>query len=349
MLVSSPSWHPEGIGRELIAATLANSELVAKCRPIGVLALREAGHFYKIGRPSDGGAHQGDLGRIGVGVVHRVRDTLVYQSASPAASSTTWPAPTPATQPLEELCQRDDPLALIAVEDREATPVIAVIGLNGLKNVLLGRAGRRERRARRPGDWWRHFPPRRRFRRRTVAVSTVFGNQRSLVPASLCANARPLLLPTGTRARPVRGRQAKSFTVDRRKGPLLNTLSEQTPRAEVCRRWEARPLMELNERCLIYFMSERINFTTSILPPGGSSPLDPGHPGAHEVAYCVSGEIVVEIGDGDGEFVCLAAGDAVLIHDGVPHTVYNAGPEPAEMIWSAAPSIGRPLVPPKST
>jgi oxalate decarboxylase/phosphoglucose isomerase-like protein (cupin superfamily) len=117
-----------------------------------------------------------------------------------------------------------------------------------------------------------------------------------------------------------------------------------TEKATLCREDHAHPLMENEELALIYFQSERLTFATSVLPPGARSNLDPGHPGAHEVAYCVSGELVLELGHGDGHFVRLKAGDAVLIHEGIAHTAFNPGAQPAEVVWAAAPGLGRPLV-----
>jgi hypothetical protein len=38
------------------------------------------------------------------------------------------------------------------------------------------------------------------------------------------------------------------------------------------------------------------------------------------------------------------AGDAYLIGDGVPHTIYNPGAEQAYVVWSVAPSLARPLI-----
>jgi mannose-6-phosphate isomerase-like protein (cupin superfamily) len=124
------------------------------------------------------------------------------------------------------------------------------------------------------------------------------------------------------------------------------TASAEGPstRVEVCRRHEAKPLMEGAEFALIYFHTNRIVFSATTLPAGGTSTRDPGHPGADEVVYCVSGQVVIEVGDNQGEFVLLHAGEAALIHEGVPHTASNPGPEQANMIWAAAPHLGRPLV-----
>lgn len=124
----------------------------------------------------------------------------------------------------------------------------------------------------------------------------------------------------------------------------MTDVGTETRQADVCRRWDAKPLVEGGELALIYFQSDKLVFSASTLQPGQKSIRDPGHPGAHEVVYCFRGEVVIEVGDGEGNFIRLAAGDAALIHDGVPHTGYNLGSEPAEMIWCAAPGLGRPLV-----
>lgn len=108
---------------------------------------------------------------------------------------------------------------------------------------------------------------------------------------------------------------------------------------------DATPIMEYQEMALVYFRTDKLTFATSYLPPGTKSGYDPGHPGAHEVVYCIEGEIVLELGPEKQEAVRLKRGDAYLIEDGVPHTVYNAGAEQAIMAWAAAPGLGRDLTP----
>ncbi|MEU7838873.1 MULTISPECIES: cupin domain-containing protein [unclassified Nonomuraea] len=98
--------------------------------------------------------------------------------------------------------------------------------------------------------------------------------------------------------------------------------------------------MEGDEFALKYFHSDRLVFAYSTMPPGGKSAFDPGHVGADEVVYVVKGQILIQIGD-KGDFVNLREGDAALIEDSVPHTVYNPGPAQAEMTWSTAPVLGR--------
>lgn len=110
--------------------------------------------------------------------------------------------------------------------------------------------------------------------------------------------------------------------------------------AEVVRRADAEAIMEGDEFALKYFHSQRMVFTYSSIPPSGKSLLDPGHQGAEEIVYVTRGQIVIEVGD-KGEFINLGEGDAALIHDSVPHKVYNPGPGQAEMTWSTAPGLGR--------
>jgi oxalate decarboxylase/phosphoglucose isomerase-like protein (cupin superfamily) len=102
--------------------------------------------------------------------------------------------------------------------------------------------------------------------------------------------------------------------------------------------------MEGDELALFYFQSDKLTLVSSMLGPGRKSARDPGHAGAHEIVYCIQGEVILEISEGDREFVRVGAKDAALIYEGVPHTVYNAGSEHAEMIWCVAPSLGRPMI-----
>lgn len=57
----------------------------------------------------------------------------------------------------------------------------------------------------------------------------------------------------------------------------------------------------------------------------------------------MAGQLVIQFGDGDDrEFVRLGAGDEILINEGVPHTLFNRGPDQVRITWSIAPSLGRP-------
>lgn len=112
---------------------------------------------------------------------------------------------------------------------------------------------------------------------------------------------------------------------------------------EVRRRADTKIFMDGGEMVMRYFTSDKILFSASTLAPGQASGRDPGHAGAHEIGYCAEGQIVLQFGDGaEREFIQLEAGDAVLIDEGVPHTLFNPGPDQARMTWSIAPSLGRP-------
>jgi uncharacterized RmlC-like cupin family protein len=114
-------------------------------------------------------------------------------------------------------------------------------------------------------------------------------------------------------------------------------------RFELRREADAKIFMDGGEMVLRYFTTDKILFSASTLAPGEKSNRDAGHAGAHEIGYCEAGQFVIQFGDGDDrEFVRVMAGDAILIDEGVPHTLFNPGPEQARMTWSIAPSLGRP-------
>ena len=50
--------------------------------------------------------------------------------------------------------------------------------------------------------------------------------------------------------------------------------------------------MEDQETCREYYKTDKITFGMSELPPGGVGALDPGHSEAHEVFFCVQGEVL---------------------------------------------------------
>lgn len=108
---------------------------------------------------------------------------------------------------------------------------------------------------------------------------------------------------------------------------------------EVCRANEARTIMAKDELGSMYFWTDRLIVTVCQLPPGGRSTLDPGHKGADEVCYVVTGTLVLEFPD-QQRWERLSAGDAVLIPEGEPHTVINPGDTVAVSVWSTAPHLG---------
>ncbi len=120
-------------------------------------------------------------------------------------------------------------------------------------------------------------------------------------------------------------------------------MAEPQPRYVLRREPDARIFMDGGEMVLRYFQTDKILFSASTLAPGERSNRDAGHSGAHEIGYCEAGQVVLQFGDGDDrEFVRVRAGDAILIEEGVPHVVFNPGPEQARVTWSIAPSLGRP-------
>jgi quercetin dioxygenase-like cupin family protein len=112
--------------------------------------------------------------------------------------------------------------------------------------------------------------------------------------------------------------------------------------AELCRRTDAITVLEGDEVAFVYFQSTRLSFAAATLNAGQSTPIDPGHPSAHEILYCHGGHVRVSLGD-QMQAVELQAGDGLLIYDGVPHQV-TALTGPAELIWCAAPSWGRDVI-----
>ena len=104
---------------------------------------------------------------------------------------------------------------------------------------------------------------------------------------------------------------------------------------------DAEVIMEGAECVHLYFQTDKLLFDVATIPPGQRTPLDPGHQGAHEVAYLIKGHIVFEFPN-KKKFMELYPGDAVLIPEGEPHAVVNVGDETAVMSWSLAPHLGRP-------
>lgn len=121
--------------------------------------------------------------------------------------------------------------------------------------------------------------------------------------------------------------------------------TEETRVVEVCRGADAVEVPEADELARVYFQSARVSFAVADLPAGGASPVDPGHPQAHEVVFCSRGSIVLEVGDPVQQSITLQAGDAALLHDDVPHRVRNPSTDAAQLVWSAAPGWGRSVLP----
>ena len=95
------------------------------------------------------------------------------------------------------------------------------------------------------------------------------------------------------------------------------------PRPRVIRLAEAESFMEGDEHCRHYVSTGKITFGTSSLQPGQRGAVDTGHPASHEVFFVVRGHVLIHT-EGREHFE-LRAGDAIVIPEGVPHTLINVG------------------------
>lgn len=99
---------------------------------------------------------------------------------------------------------------------------------------------------------------------------------------------------------------------------------------------DAESYMEGDELCRRYVSTGKITFGTSSLEPGQRGAVDTGHRDSQEVFFVIRGRILLNT-TGRTAYE-LEAGDAIMIPEGVPHTLINVGDEPALVSWSAAPS-----------
>ena len=104
--------------------------------------------------------------------------------------------------------------------------------------------------------------------------------------------------------------------------------------AQVARQAEARNFMEGPEHCREYVKAEKLWFGTSTLPPGQRGNIDVGHPNSQEVFFVCRGHVLLF---DEKQYYELFAGDAILIPEGLPHTLINVGEETAVLAWAGAP------------
>jgi mannose-6-phosphate isomerase-like protein (cupin superfamily) len=109
-------------------------------------------------------------------------------------------------------------------------------------------------------------------------------------------------------------------------------MSDQT--ATIIRKSEARNFMEGPEHCREYLKTAKIWLGTSTVPVGGRGALDPGHPNSEEVYLCVQGHALIF---DEKQYYELNEGDALLIPEGLPHTIINVGDVPVVIAWAGAP------------
>jgi quercetin dioxygenase-like cupin family protein len=106
---------------------------------------------------------------------------------------------------------------------------------------------------------------------------------------------------------------------------------------KVIRRNETRLFLEGPEVCREYLVTPKITFGTSTLKPGQRGDIDRGHPNSHEIFYVAKGHVVLFV-ESTGKHYELFEQDAILMPEGVPHTLINIGGEDAVVSWSKAPS-----------
>jgi quercetin dioxygenase-like cupin family protein len=105
----------------------------------------------------------------------------------------------------------------------------------------------------------------------------------------------------------------------------------------VVRKNETRIFLEGPEVCREYMVTPRITFGTSTLKPGQRGEIDRGHPGSHEIFFVVKGHVILYVESTKAHYE-LFQEDAILMPEGVPHTLINIGGEDAVVSWSKAPS-----------
>ena len=94
---------------------------------------------------------------------------------------------------------------------------------------------------------------------------------------------------------------------------------------------DATEFYEGPELCREYLRNEALWFGSSLVNPGDLGAVDPGHEGAWEVFYCVSGEGYMD--DGTREYF-MRAGDVLAFPPTVPHRIHNRGSGPVLMVWA---------------
>ena len=106
----------------------------------------------------------------------------------------------------------------------------------------------------------------------------------------------------------------------------------------VVRSSQARQFYDGPEECREYVSVPAFWMGTSRVPPRCTGATDPGHSQHAEMFLLVSGTGTIL--DGTTEYA-LAAGDALLIPPGTPHTLRNDGYEDAVFVWSAGQFDGK--------
>ena len=111
----------------------------------------------------------------------------------------------------------------------------------------------------------------------------------------------------------------------------------ETKDPAVVRENDAKIVLEEGEFVRIYLDEPGLQFSVAELAPGARGPVDPGHKGAAEVAYVITGRLLVSF---PNRHLVLEgrAGDSILIPPGEPHQPLNASEHPTVFTWSLAPN-----------
>jgi len=103
---------------------------------------------------------------------------------------------------------------------------------------------------------------------------------------------------------------------------------------KVIRLSNSKEFFEGDEKCNLYFRSDKIVFGTSYLEPGKEGAVDPGHKYGEEIFYVAKGRVICEFSKKSVE---LNEGDAVIIPVGEPHKLINKFDKPTLVCWALAP------------
>ena len=106
---------------------------------------------------------------------------------------------------------------------------------------------------------------------------------------------------------------------------------------KVVRKNETKLALEGVEVCREYFSTPKITFGPSTLLPGQRGDIDNGHPDSHEVFFVVKGHVLL-LCEKEGLLYELFEQDAIIMPEGVTHTLINIGDTEAVISWSKAPT-----------
>jgi len=114
------------------------------------------------------------------------------------------------------------------------------------------------------------------------------------------------------------------------------SLVRNVGQVRVIRKNDAKGFMEGEEQCKLYYKTNELLFGTSVLLPGKTGAVDPGHKNGHEIFYVASGRVICHF-PRMGKYEELGEGDIVAIPPGEPHELSNQSTREALVCWSLAP------------